>query len=367
MGRKLKKFKTFLIVGLLLSFTINFIGCGGKRTDVKKDIESSLGNDLTTGLRSKTILSFASTLGDLKSKRGNIYIFSIKDKYKNKSPDFFREAFFYYCGANRGTSKLEKTEVNKEFNNLLINSLLDKNLPVVYVNEYVKRQKTNLSANKIIKLAGLGNYDYFCYFPQKREFFVYKSLGNEFLIYKNSIYSVLAPLLQREITVAERNIRQQIRRDIQNLVWVSLNLPLYYRGVKLYYFWAEPLDKGNLLRNEIWNVSLKLKNKTSKFFILNLANITLIKRGKEYKPVFHIDSYGRILDFTFRGDCRDIGDNKIAIEPGGICEIRSIKRGRYGGLRFIGLDDLKGSILLFDKYPIYIWSFNKFKAKVKSE
>jgi len=368
MGQKLRKFKLLLIVGFIAITVFNFVSCGGKRVVNVQQQQNVLERELEGSLRAQDVLTVASYLGDLRSARNNVYIYTIKRKFRNKPPEYLAETLFFYCGLNRGTFKIENTEISKEFNNLLVNNLIEKNLPVVYINDYVKKHRVSISADKITRLTGIENYDLFCYFPHKKEFFIFKKLNrNEFLIYKNSIYRVLSPLLQREITIAERKIKEEIKRDIKNLVWVSLNLPLYYKGVKLYYFWAEPLNKSNLLHNEIWNVSFKLKNNSSTYFILNLANITLIKKGKEYKPVFHIDSYGKILDFNLRGDCREIGNNKIIIEPGGICEIRSVRRGTYGGLKFVGVNDLKGAILLFDKYPIYIWSFNKYKTKVKSK
>jgi hypothetical protein len=179
--------------------------------------------------------------------------------------------------------------------------------------------------------------------------------------------TTVLPLISKwELRKILFNLKKKIDKDLEKIVWISLNLPLYYRGVKLFYFKAEPLNRRDLVHNEFWNAYFKFKNGTSKAYILNLANITLVKEGKEYKPLFHIDGYGNILDYKLSGDCKYLGNNKVVIEPGGICEIYFIKEGGRGGLRFIGVKDIKGSILVFDKYPIYIWSMTRYDMKVKN-
>jgi len=362
----------------LLVITSNFLGCGGKQevTDVAEDKKSYYRSSKYTfpivDLR-KDVISFSSTFGELVSvQNSNMYRFKIKQKFLKekgeKAKDIIMEGFFEYCKYNNGKFKLDNDKLQETYLSILINGLIKRNIPEAYINEYLqKTAEIDLNAVKLARHLDIGaDFDLFCYFPHENKFF-YLFLGNkEFYVYKNNLAVVLPQITRKEINKVVYNLKRKIDRDLENKVWISLNLPLYYRGVKLYYFKAEPLNKRNIYNNEIWNVVFKLKNETSKPFVFNISKITLIKEGKEYKPLFHIDGKGKILDAKFRGDCRYIGNNKLVIEPDGICEIYFKKYRSVGGLRFIGVKDLKGAILLLDKYPVYIWSMTKYDMKIKN-
>jgi hypothetical protein len=370
MGQRLRRYKNLIFLLLIGVFLFNLWGCGGKKVskpiekEKQKPVEEKIEKNINTD-----IISFSLLIANLDKKiNNNIYYFSLKKEFQNKSKEYIIDLYSYYCQRNNGIFKLEDKSIEGDYINLILNGLLKENIPEVYINEYFKSNAIKLTQTDLANTMGLNEEpDFFCYFPDKKEFFFIKfNDSKSFYLYKNDIVSTLPLAVKNKLNKILSELKKKINKDLENVVWISLNLPLYYQGVKLFYFKAEPLNKLDLIHNEIWNVYIKLKNETSKPFILNLSNITLIKEGKEYKPLFHIDRNGKILDYQFSGACRYIGDNKIIIEPEGVCEIFFVKEGELGGLRFINVKDLKGAILVVDKYPIYIWKMSKYDMKIKN-
>lgn len=324
-------------------------------------------------------ISIATLFGTVIKTENNYILLKIsKEKkellsLKNKNlEDYFLKLYKENCIKRGGKLDVIDESLNKKVSDIIYNQLQSSDFPNVYLNEYLKKDYKLNSAivKKYFNITD--NLLLFCYLPDSKRFYTVSfDKKNEILkIFRGSVLEIIPKYTKEESEKLKKKIQEVINKDLENLIWISLNLPLIYKGVKLYHFEARPVyeteeDKKANLGTDRWDVYIKLKNNSYKPFIFNLGKITLIKEGKDYKPLFKIDDKGNIKGINISGDCQRTEDNKVIINPQGNCNIYYLynKEKKEGGLKFIGLKNLKGAVLIMDKYPIYIWSMTVYDVK----
>lgn len=332
----------------------------------------------------RNIIAFSQFFGNIKGT--GKYFFEIEvDKtklqknLKNKNANiegFIFKAYKNFCISTGGRLDINDKEINKMYSDMVLGGIRNPQFPEVYLEEYSK-QNYNINFSHIKNVLNIQkDFLNFCYYPDKKKFWatVYKEGKKNIIlkIYKGSVIELLNPIAEKVIKRLKKKIQKIIEEDLANIVWISLNIPLSYEGVKLYYFKAEPVyeteeDKRKNLGTDLWNVYIKLKNTTLKPSILDISKITLVKDGKEYKPLLKIDAKGNILGVDIKGNCKRLDDNKVLIEGNGKCFVYFIYDPikHIGGLKFPKVKSLRGAILLFFKYPIYIWNISKYDMKIE--
>ncbi len=356
-------------------FYLLFYSCGTKKkffTEFNQNLNKVINQDE---------LTLSTLFGKVIEAKPNYIVIKVDDKKKEiltknvgDFEDYLIKVYKQNCLSRNGKLELIDNELNKKFSDMIYNQIQSNDFPDVYLEEYLKNDY-KVNSFMVKKFYNIPEDTLiFCYLPQSKRFYSLKfdKKNNLLTLYRGSVLEVIPKYAEEESKKLKEKIQKIIERDLENLVWFSLNLPLYYRGIKLYYFEARPVyeteeDKKANLGTDRWDVYIKLKNTTSKPFILNIGKITFIINGKEYKPLFKIDDKGNIKGVEISGDCKRIEGNRVIIPPYGKCNIYYIydRIKKEGGLKFIGLKNLKGGILVFDVYPIYIWSMTTYDMKIE--
>ncbi len=368
---RLFKFVIFLLV---ISF-FNFYSCATKEK-VFENFEKEVRQNI-----SKDEVFLATLFGKvIKTEKDRLYVKLDKEKKKlletniKDLDEYFHKIFKDNCLERKGKLDIQDPILDKKLSYMIYNQLQATDFPNIYLNEFLKRDyKINLSI--LNKYYNIPNKTFIlCYLPETKRFYAVSfDKENSILeIIKGSVLKIIPEYAKKESEKLKKRIQELINRDLENLVWFSLNLPLIYKGVKLYYFEARPVyeteeDKKANLGTDRWDIYLKFKNETFRPFIFNLGKIILIKEGKDYKPLFKIDNKGNIKGIVISGDCQRVEDNKVIIGPHGKCNIYYLydRDKKEGGLKFIGLKNLKGAVLVIDKYPIYIWNMTVYDMKIE--
>jgi len=368
------KFFKFILFTFFISFVILY-SCATKEK-IFKDFEKTVHQSI-----SKDEIYLSTLFGKvIKTEENSLYVKLDKEKKKlleknvKNLDNYFLKVFKDNCLERRGKLDILDPILDRKLSYMIYNQLQSNDFPDIYLKEYLERDyKINFSIlKKYYKLSE--DIFMFCYLPEAKRFFAVSfDKKNDILkIFRGSVLKIIPEYAKEESEKLKRRIQEIINKDLENLVWFSLNLPLIYKGVKLYYFEARPVyeteeDKKANLGTDRWDVYLKFKNETFKPFILNLGNINLIKEGKDYKPLFKIDNKGNIKGIVISGDCQRVENNKVIISANGKCNIYYLydRNKKEGGLKFLGLKNLKGAVLIMDKYPIYIWSMTTYDMKLE--
>ncbi len=368
------KFFKFILFIFFISFLILY-SCATKEK-IFKDFEKTVHQNI-----SKDEIYLSTLFGKvIKTEKNSLYIKLDKEKKKlleenvKNLDNYFLKVFKDNCLERRGKLDILDPILDRRLSYMIYNQLQSNDFPDIYLKEYLERDyKINFSIlKKYYKLSE--DIFIFCYLPETKRFYAvsFDKKNNILKIFRGSVLKIIPEYAKEESEKLKKRIQEIINKDLENLVWFSLNLPLIYKGVKLYYFEARPVyeteeDKKANLGTDRWDVYLKLKNETYKPFILNLGKITLIKEGKDYKPLFKIDDKGNIKGIVISGDCQRVENNKVIINPYGKCNIYYLydRNKKEGGLKFLGLKNLKGAVLVMDKYPIYIWSMTTYDMKME--
>ncbi len=364
----------FVIFLLFISF-FNFYSCATKEK-VFENFEKKVRQNIN-----KDEVFLATLFGKvIKTEKDRLYVKLDKEKKKlletniKDLGEYFHKIFKDNCLERKGKLDIQDPILDKKLSYMIYNQLQATDFPNIYLNEFLKRDyKINLSI--LNKYYNIPNKTFIlCYLPETKRFYAVSfDKGNSILeIIKGSVLKIIPEYAKKESEKLKKRIQELINRDLENLVWFSLNLPLIYKGVKLYYFEARPVyeteeDKKANLGTDRWDIYVKFKNETFRPFILNLGRITLIKEGKDYKPLFKIDNKGNIKGIVISGDCQRVENNKVIISPHGKCNIYYLydRDKKEGGLKFLGLKNLKGAVLVVDKYPIYIWNMTVYDMKME--
>jgi len=370
---RLKNFRIFLLVFLIFSFL--FYNCGTKKR-LSEDFEKTVYQNIN-----KDEVYISTLFGQVIETKNNSITVKIDKKKKklllkkNKNlENFFLKIFKTNCIKRRGKLDITDDDLDKKINEIVYNQVQSTDFPKIYLKEYLK---VNYKINSLIvkKYYSIPEDTLiFCYLPENKKFYTVSfDKKNEILkIFRGSVLKIVPEYAKEETDKLKNKIQEIINKDLESLIWFSLNLPLIYKGVKLYYFEARPVyeteeDKKANLGTDRWDIYLKFKNETFRPFIINLGRITLIKEGKDYKPLFKIDDKGNIKGINVSGDCQRVENNKVIISPNGKCNIYYLydRDKKEGGLKLLGLKDLKGAVLLIDKYPIYIWNMTVYDMKIE--
>ena len=369
----MQNFKSLLFFLILL--VMIFYSCGTKKK-LYEEFTKIINQNIT-----KDEITISTLFGKVIQSNENSIVLKLDKKKKelilsnNRNlEDYFLNLYKTNCLNRHGRLEVIDEVLNKKLSDMIYNQLQSNEFPDVYLKEYLKN---DYSINSILvkKYYNIKeNILLFCYLPDEKRFYTVSLDKDKGLIklFRGSVLKILPKYAKEESEKLKRKIQEIISRDLENLIWFSLNLPLIYKGVKLYYFEARPVyeteeDKRANLGTDRWDIYLKLKNNTYRPFIFNFGKITFIKEGKDYKPLFKIDIKGNIKGVEISGNCQRVENNKVIIPPNGKCNIYYIydRVKKEGGLKFIGLKDLKGGVLVIDKYPIYIWSMTTYDMKLE--